>query len=391
MTFKTAKMDLDAALNVVKNSLGSDGLEAHLVFRKPLDGIDNKVEVLTYSGRLCASAFFTASLEDASEANMFTIEYKRLNELLSALPDDAVLTFKSEDKVVDVSVVGRKAVPRYQSLDPEDFRFWDKYLDPNDPEAAKLVATLSSKRLASALKQARMFTSNNESRNPEFCVAEVKDGYLISTDNKTISFVIVDALKDSTLRIHYKDAGNIIAFLDALDAQVEVLEYPRGMFFRRSDGAVFGEGRFQVAFPVVSIPEFEDQYHWVLSTDKLVAAMKILKSCAVEGDRTLTIARPKNEGPVLVSMKSTTGKIVTEEITPLSSGESSDDMDFADEFDVDLDSLEKVLKTYNLDEIRVGLNKRKRGGYCRFSTRTFASDNYQGDDYQVFLRWLRSV
>lgn len=391
MKFKVAKTpDLEPALAVVKGSLGSgDDLDSHLLFRlnqKP-DGT-SCMEVLTHSGRIFSSCPFKAEIiqTPGDSVTKFTIQEKRLRKALNAFPDDAVITFETTDgKVVDVSIPG--ANPSYQSLDPDDFRFWDKIL-----EKAELKATVSAKRLAAGLNYSRMFVSDNESRHPELCVCEVKDKVLASTDNRAVAFVKVRGMEGSSLRVHYKDAGGIVGFLNASNGPVEVLEYDRGVFFRREDGAVFGEGRFQAGFPSFEMQNEEDQCWWNLPVKELITGMQILQSSAKDGDQTLTFSREDALGPVCLSMPATTGKTTKREIFPKESGTQDGQTTFTGEFDVNFVSLEKILKAAGDSEtLRFGVNRRKKNGYLRFATTPFKTDTDPGDEYLVLVRWTRAA
>lgn len=389
MKFKVAKtVDLEPALSVVKGSLGSgDDLDSHLLFRlnQKKDGT-KFMEVLTHSGRVFSSCPFKAEIiPTGDDITKFTIKEARLRKALNAFPDDSVITFETDDgKVIDVSVPGSN--PSYESLDPDDFRFWDKILDK-----AEVKATVASKRLAAGLSYSRMFASDNESRHPELCVCEVMDQVLASTDQRAVAFVRVKGMEGSSLRVHYKDAGGIVGFLNGTNGPVEVLEYDRGVFFRREDGAVYGEGRFQAGFPKFDMQKEEDQCWWSLPVKELITGMQILMSSAKDGDQTLTFSREDATSPVCISMTATTGKVTKKEITPKESGVLDGNEPFTGEFDVNFASLEKILKAAGDSEtLRFGVNRRKKNGYLRFVSNPFKSDTDPGDEYLVLVRWTRA-
>jgi len=390
MKFKVAKkLDLEPALAVVKGSLGSgDDLDSHLLFRVPAKGDGTKMEVLTHVQRMFSSCPFKAEVEqvDGDTVTKFTIKESRIRMALNAFPDDSVVTFETTDgKVVKVSVDDGDDDPTYQSLDPEDFRFWDKLL-----EKAEVKATLPASRLAGALNYSRQFASDEESRHPELCVCEVKDAVLASTDNNAAAFLKVAALDKSNLRVHYKDVGGILSFLGTCNGDVEILEYDRGMFLRRADGAVFGEGRFQANFPAFKVPDAEDQSWWVLPLKDLKNKLQILKSSAKDKDRVLTFARTEVDGPIWISMASSTGKVTKQKLVCTESGSKEGEKVFTGEFDMNLFSLEKVLRTAGDSEtLRFGVNRRNKGGYFRFGSNPFKTDTDPGDEYLVLVRWTR--
>jgi len=389
MNFKVAKSDLEAALEVVKGGLGSGAdLESHVLFRVPLDGDGTRMEVLTHQGRIFSSFPFVATVEQNDDIKMFTVKESRLRMFLDTLPEDAVLVFECTDgKIVDVT--GSDVTPSYQSLDPNQFPFWDDLLAVAVKAGAK--ATLSAERLSKALGYSKLFASKNESRKPELCVCEVKDGVLASTDTKAAALLKVPALEKSTLRMHYKDSGGIQSFLANSKGDIEILEYDRGVFFRRGDGAIFGEGRFLANFPTFSQPDPEDQSWWVIPVKDFLTGLKALRSSAREDDQSLTISRTDANGPVLISMLSTTGKTVSKEIPCTDHGCKAGGVPFTGEFDVEFDSIQEILKAAGeVETIRFGVNQRKKGGYLRFIETPFKSDTDPGDEYLVVLRWTRA-
>jgi len=386
MKFKVAKTpDLEPALSVVKASLGSgDDLESHLLFRVPAKGDGTTMEVLTHSGRVFSSCPFKAEVDASDGIKMFTIKESRLRMALNAFPADSVVTFETEDgKVIDVSVPGSS--PSYQSLNPDDFPFWDSIL-----EKAEVKATVNAKRLANALSFSRLFALADESRKPELCVCEIRDGVLASTDNSAAALLTLPGMKESALRMHGKDASSILAFLEGIDGNVEVLEYDRGVLFRRADGAVFGEGRFQAQFPAFGTPGDDDQCWWVLPINEIKTAMAVLRSAAKDKDQALTFSRVDDKSPVCLSMIATTGKVTKKDIPLVDSG-SEDGEIFAGEFDVDFNSLQTLLRALgDAENVRFGVNRRKKGGYLRILSNPYKTDSEPGDEYLVILRWTRS-
>lgn len=391
MKFKVAKTpDLEPALSIVKGSLGSgEGLETHNLFRvRTKEDGTHYMEVLTHTGRIFSSCPFTAEVT-ADQVTMFTVDASRLRGFLDNIEDDAVLIFESNDgKTVSVSTQSGDDSAEYPSEDPGNFPFWDKLL-----EGAEVRATISAPQLAKTLEFSKMFAAQEESRKPELCVCEIRDGILASTDSNKAALIKVSALAKSTLRMHYRDAGGIMSFLDACgNSEVEILEYDRGVFFRcKGNGAVFGEGKFHAAFPNFGTPDPSDRCWWVLPVDPIRKGLGILRSAADKKDQVLTISRADANGPVTLSMTGLTGKPVKKNIPVIESGSAEGVEPFIGELDVRFDGFETLLKANGDNEnIRIGVNQRKKGGYFRIIASPFKSNTDNGDEYLAVLKWSRS-
>lgn len=382
MRFKVAKRDLDDALQVVSPSISSSGndITTHYVFRRtgPNDKGEYGMEVLTCSGRMFSSCPLIVKVEDPGEKDAFTIEGKRLKQWLSFVAD-AALTFT----FADAEVVARapKGKQTFQSLDPDSRFVWDKTL-----KASKLTATLPADRLAAALAYSRLFASTKESEQPELCTCEVKDGILYSTDKKAVTLIRVAGLGESAMRIHGKDAKGILDFLGTCDgSEVDVLEHDRMLIFRRKDGAVFGETRFQAAFPGLKINmDDEDQHEWVLVKADLEEAIGFLTSGASWEDNRLHFKPSKEAGEVILWMMSATGK-KTELMLKTSVSESVENAPEIppEGFSVDHFCLAKVLGAWKDKDIRLGVNIRGNRGFVRFVV------DQHGDKYLTIIAWLQ--
>jgi len=59
---------------------------------------------------------------------------------------------------------------------------------------------------------------------------------------------------------------------------------------------------------------------------------------------------------------------------------------------VDFKSFRSTLNSVGgADTIRLGVNRRKKGGYLRILTNPLKTDTDPGDTYQIILRWSRSI
>ena len=388
MKIQVAKRDLDSVLQVacVSATSGND-MTSHVLFRVMADDPD-KVEILTYSNRLFASSpvVCTVEVEDGGPT-AFTVEAKRLKGWLQAV-GDAALTLSFEDEVVTAKAPRGKQ--KFQSLDPAQFPHWDPML-----VAAKTTATVPAGRLVAALEHVQQFISTDESRRPDICVTEVKEGILRASNGFSATTVTAKGLEKTKLRIHYRDVGPLLGFLGSFEPEqeVEVLETDRGMLLRRGDGALMGESRFREAFPnIVENLDIVDDHTWVLSRETVLSNIKFLKVGADYKDPKVRFRRPKEDGPVVMSMKATTGDVVTQdvEVKESSKKEDSDGKDPTPDipkkgFLVHQEMLVKVLGTLGDDaeDVTFGINQHGRGGYLRFAR--------EGDSvtFLTVVGWLR--
>lgn len=398
MRFKVAKRDLEAALNVVAGSLAKTGsdISTHYLFRvtDPSEGeTAHGVEVLTYAGRVFSSCPLIASVSNIQDdgKRAFTVEAKRLNQWLQNVQDAALEFTLDGSEVVAKAPKGKQT---FQSLDPDSFPYWDKLL-----KKAEVKATLPADRLSSALSYSKLFASDRESSHPELCVCEVKPqevdetgkvtkegGILYSTDKKAVTLIRIAGMEESGMRIHAKDAGGFLSFLGTFDGtSVEVLEHARSLIFRRKDGAIFGETRFQTGFPGLNIKmDDEDQHLWVLSKDEIEEAIGFLVAGAAWEDNRLRFKPGKKDGEVILSMASVTGKITELELEAIKMSSVDDAPEVPEEgFAIDHFCLAKVLNWWKDDAVKFGISVMGNRGYVRFVVE-------QGNDkYLTIIAWLR--
>jgi len=387
MKIQVAKQDLEAAVNVVSPCVAGKGsvISAHYLFRRdPADR--TKAQVLSHSVRISALCPLTAVVEE-SEFDAFTVEGWRLKMWLDTLPD-AALEFEFDGSVVEVFCPG-KGKQKFQSLDPSKYPYWDKGLAD-----AEETATLSAERLHRALDYTHNFTSDNESREPHLCVCEAKDGILAATNKRTATMVTVAGLKKSLMRIHTKDVPAILSFLATIEGDVEVLEHERRVFFRRVDGAVFEETRFDANFPSFSRPPDDSPHWWVLRTEDIRGAIPFLVSGASKEDDRLRLSRPDDgsaEPPIILSMMTATGGTATQEVECLESGMEDGAEEIPPEgFVLAHPNLSKMLQFVDSDTVKVALSRRLKSGYMRFVDHFFKNDDGSGgDEYLTVLAWLR--
>ena len=388
MKFKVAKRDLESALQVVGASLSSSGndISTHLVFRRmdPPEGSDEYgIEVLTFSGRIFSSCPLIASVEEAGDKGAFTIEGKRLKQWLAHSGDGALTFTLDEGEVTAKASRGRQT---FRSLDPSSFPYWDKTL-----EEAEVTATVEATRVSAALAYAKSFASDQESSHPQLCVCEVQKGILWSSDKKAITLVRLEEFADSKLRVHVKDTNGFLSFLNTFDGtKVEVLEHDRALIFRRGDGAVFGEARFQTAFPTHNVGmDDKDAHTWTLPKDEVNEAIGFLVSGAAWEDNRLRIKPSKADDEVILSMSSVTGKVTELTLNTVStaSADGEDVLEVPDTgFEIDYHCLNKVLSSWPDENVSFGINpmmtRKGLRGFVRFVREDGA------DKYLTIVAWL---
>jgi DNA polymerase III sliding clamp (beta) subunit (PCNA family) len=282
MEIKVAKKALESALSVVSPALGSGNAEiqSHYLFRCTSD----KLEVLTYSGRVAASS--PVADAEITAPGVFTVEGWRLKQWLKAIGDSPV-TFKA-GKPGTVKVTANKGQQQFPSVDPSAYPYWDEEL-----KTATVRASVKAKGLKDTFDALRGFTATDEVNRPDLCVVQFKDGTFRATDHKAVCFGYLSGIEKSDLRVHTKDLGAIIAFLSTCgDKDVEILEHEKALFIRRADGAVFSETKFLVNFPEFPGDTTEDQFLWTLSRPEVQDAILFLKAGASKDETKLRFARP---------------------------------------------------------------------------------------------------
>lgn len=388
MKIQVAKRDLEAALQVVSPSLGSglsSNVSTHYVFRaRKVDG-KWKSEILTYTDRLCASCPFVSVLEvDDERKSSFTIEGARLKDLLKHVPDSVLeLDFDGSDTTYSGQDNGSKSL-KFRSLDPEEYPYWDDSL-----ASAELTATLPAATLAKAFSLARPFVLlDAETRRPDLCVFEARDGVIHASNMKSASLVTVDGMEKSSIRIHGGDATKILSYLNSFGDgdDVEILESDLALYLRRSDGAVFGETKYNVRFPdnmkVTHIDE--DPCMWKINVGDLKTAIGILHAVSDRNDTRLRFKSGVGD-TIHVEMALASGQgDASQTVALVEAAEAKEDFHISpDGFLLDRDELKRVLSVYEEDILDMGIHPRGKSGFARFQV------GGEGVQCQIILAWLR--
>jgi DNA polymerase III sliding clamp (beta) subunit (PCNA family) len=375
---------------------GTGDISGHYLFRAKNE---NRVEVLAYNGRVFSSCPMPAAFTGET-GKPFTVEAKRVNTLLGALKDDAVLDF-SDNGSGEITVGAGRGEITLSGLDPQRFPFWDDILETKSTK----TASISAERIAAAISHSKTFIFEDDAKTPQFCVAEVRDGCLLSTDLVAVSIVKMGGLENSSLRIFGKDSAAILSFLgtfkaksekaekteegkptpEVVEPEVEIWENEKAMFLKRGDGAVFGESKFDKRFPDFKVDWTAEDDYWVeLTKDEVKSAVGFLSSGAAQEDTTLRIQiRP---GKVVFSMKSSAnGKPMSYDLPVESQGQKEKIESELPEsgFAVSNVYILRLLGACVGDKVRFGIAKRKDWGWIR------VQDERGPDHYVTTVTWKK--
>lgn len=378
-TIKIAKSDFESALKVVGNTVtaGGSDISTHYLFRVA----GGKLSLLSYSGRVFSSCPVVATSD--TEETLFTAEAWRIGAMLNATPNNTVLTLIQNGSEVKVQTDRGKI--ELSSLDPSLFPFWDTILGE-----AKETAKISADRLKKAYAHARMFVSTDEQRSPHLCVAEFREGCLYSTDQTGVSTIRVQGMEKSSLRVHGKDIGNLISFLDSAKGQdVTILEHERALFVVRADGAVFGETVFSHPFPAFSVSwELADDHTWEFFTEEFANNVRFLISGAAKGDPKILLAPKVGVKGATMTMTSVGGKPMTVDL-PLQNQSSLDEAAALPEggFHISHPHFTLTLGDFDGSLVSIGISKRGKGGGGWVRVR----EDRGGDIFLTTIAWIKTA
>ena len=385
MKIEVTKRDLEVALNTANVGVAGTGADmtTHFIFRH----VDGRVEVLANNGRLGVSSPLICNSQLSSDVDSFTVEAKRMKSWLSAV-SDGVLTLEFDESDRRVVAKSPRGSITLNSLDPKNFPYWD-----NDFSSTEQGYSLKSKQLMGALNHVKLFVYEKDTKEPRLSVVEVKeteDGRILeSTDRAALGMVKLAALQDQgAFRIHNKDLGNVLAFLNTIgDEPVEIREHDKRTFFVRGDGALLNVGRPKHAFPDFKVGSGDeaDPYAWTFQTELLKSSIRALVAGAPREESKIHFALDRNQ--VAISMPSATTGRNTYQLELLEST-NTEDKDFPEDgFTVPYEHLLKILNQYKSESVTVGLsprygdNGKVRGGHCRFQ-------EMRGENqYSVILVW----
>lgn len=374
-----SKSDLEKALQVTNNTVASGAVDisTHFLFRHTEE---DKLEILSYSGRLFSSAFcIGATVADTEEFSSFTIEAKRLNLWLSAVGDSA-LTFTFDGKVTKAkSPMGSQT---FRSLDPSAFPFWDDVVG-NATETAVVPANF----MKTALAHLKKFVSSDDTKRPSFCVTEARDGLILAASQGLLSAVgIQDFATENKLRANGKNVGAIVSYLNIFeDGNISICEHDNFVLYKASDGSMLGESRDNHSFPNVALKLDDPTDHqWLIDVADLKNAMIFLKSGAPHEDNRLKFKyQDGNTIKVGMSVAGPDGGDTFVELKTFAQTKKDDDVDTVDTFELHYKNLDMVLGTIRDDRVNFGVSKKNSSGLVRLDS------TIDGNQYVSMLTWMR--
>lgn len=376
-----SKSDLEKALQVTNNTVASGAVDisTHFVFRYTED---DKLEILSYSGRLFSSAICSgATVTDTDEHTAFTIEAKRLNLWLSAVGDCALtFTFNPVGKVTKAkSPMGSQT---FRSLDPSAFPYWDDVV--ND---ANETASVPANFMKNALSHLRKFVSSDDTKRPSFCVTEARDGLILAASQGLLSAVgIQDFATDNKLRANGKNVSSIVSYLNIFEeGTISICEHDNFVLYRASDGSMLGESRDNHSFPNVALKLDDPTDHqWLIDVADLKNAMIFLKSGAPHEDNRLKFKyQDGNTIQVGMCVAGPDGGDTFVELQTFAQTKKDDDVDTVDTFELHYKNLDMVLGTIKDDRINLGVSKKNSSGLVRLDS------TLNGNQYVSMLTWMR--
>jgi hypothetical protein len=346
--------NLKSAIMAVRPCVSSAGTDitSHYVLRKT----DDVVHVYGWSGKTFASSPLASS--DVEGGEPFTIEAKRLDLWLETIGDGMDVSLSFDGAVVTAEAPRGRIL--FQSLDPTTFPWWDALL-----ESAVETATVQADILHAALSHAKAFVCTHEHTHPQLCMAAARDGVLYATDTMGATAIDVPGLAGSNIRIHGKDIPAAMQFLASFGgADVLLRECDKAQFFVHADGAVFGESRPRDQFPKLNIKDEGWNQSWKIDVAEALVAMQFLSSGASWDDNRLVMER-EGDGSVVLSMTSTNGKTLTQDLgadLQIDEGDAEADRDDYG-FSISHRHLTSLLGLHGSSEIEMRCKKAPKGGW----------------------------
>lgn len=377
MKFSVIKEELEVALKVASATVTTSGsdITTHYLF-KPDDGHPGFVDIRSQNARVFSSTPLPVKYEDDSRV-IFTIEAKRLNQLLGAIGVNHIQFDVSEGEIKVTAGAGTNI---FSSLDPNNFR-WEDLISQGT-----VTAKIPAKKLHDALNVAKQFVSDQEARTPQLCVAEFREGCLYSTDQAAVSVVRVQGMEKSKLRLHGKDIPPVLSFLATIKdkGEVEIFECDRAVIFRREDEAIMGSMLFQARFPDLKVDwDIEDDHWWEMSKGEVETGIKFL-SAGAEQEDTRLILEAISDTELKLRMKSLSKKDISTKAKMFNRGDKTGTTSALPEggFPLAYPYLTKVLSYYSEDKVKMGITAKNKGGWVRLR------NTREGNDYLTILAWL---
>lgn len=306
MQIKISKHDLSKALNTVTPTIGKgtgDDLTSHFVFR-----VGEDFEILSNSGTIWSGVRVSAAQYEQPEVDIqFTVEAHRLNQWVRVVKATSTIEMEYDDDTKMVRVEDDRGAQHFRSLDPEDFPFWDSMLSK-----AKTTATVRADHFRDALNYVKPYVLDDLQKQPQYCVAEVKDGNLMSCDGGALSVARINGLEEAGIRITGPHIGAISKFLDLHgESEVEIRESDRA-YFIVAGNAVLGESRFSANFPNLNAQWDEEYpYSWAMQADEVKEVVLWLTAGTARDENRIYFEFEEGGEFLRMSMTALTGRRVS--------------------------------------------------------------------------------
>jgi len=381
MKVTVPKTVLESALQVSTITVGSGGndLSTHYLFRVR----GGNVEILSYNQRIFSAVPMECEVE-GEDGDSFTIEAWRLDKWVSGVGSGSLVLHS--DGEGSVSAKGPKNKIRFRSLDPSKFPFWDGLV-----REAKSTGSVAPSSLCRALSLARWFVSADDTTKPELCQVEAIDGVLWATDRRALSSVEIPTLPNLNMRLPGKEVGNIMRFLSLKETtaqEIEVQSAERSpddgggacAILVRADGAYVGISRPMSEFPILQVDRNSaDEAMFDLDVEEFTNALAVLSASAPKNHESVRVRYVDNS--LVLSMPSEAGG---EDEYILTTNNVENGELFEEGFVVDYPYLKGIAATFDLDTLRLGVNKRGRGGFVSFRN---ADEGDDGNRYYSVIVW----
>ena len=344
--------------------------------------VDGGIELLgcNASRQVAGGPVIGASVVEGKDGDSFTVPARRFRDLLLLCKDEDEVLIEHDNGVSKAtSPFGGS---KWGSQDPKNFPLVDSTI-----KAAVLVGEVPSVRLVNILNYAKVFTSDQETRNPALVAMECRDGLLSATNSVGVAMITSPLLEKSTLRVHNKDVGVLTAFLSLKGSEtVEILEHDFCLIVRRKDGRYCAVGRWMHELPSLKLKRDDPpKCSFSVPTADLALALKYLDVFCGEKDKHLR-CRFKDDDLIL-RMASASGD--SENVEKAVRCDAVDNLSLLSaaghqEFVLSKGFVEILVKAFEgLPSIPFGINWTTVNGYV-----TVARQEGE-DDYFTTIVWLK--
>jgi hypothetical protein len=279
-------------------------------------------------------------------------------------------------------LVSSKGVGRVGSLDPTNFQLWDKQV-----EDATVVSEIDAGVLSNALDYAKRFVSDQETKSPNQCLVEIRNGLMHSTDTVGFSIVEADGFDKLGLRIHGKDIPALLLFLGQFNGEkIEVLDHDKCQMFRHGD-ALIGITKWPYPFPSLKLNR-EDKARTTIHVNpaSLREAIQYVSTFAQKTDKTVYFSVDGDQLVVGAASASGIGDKDTSPV-PILKSEGLDVFvsEKPDGFRLSRDHINKVLASFGSseNEVVLGVGWSPKNGFVRLRRKA------DGVDYFTAVVWSK--